>query len=46
MSLDSVRAFLAEHAPDLAIIDQGARTATVAEAATTLGDPAAAGAGP
>jgi prolyl-tRNA editing enzyme YbaK/EbsC (Cys-tRNA(Pro) deacylase) len=37
MSLDSVRAFLAEQAPDLAIIDQGASTATVAEAAETLG---------
>jgi prolyl-tRNA editing enzyme YbaK/EbsC (Cys-tRNA(Pro) deacylase) len=37
MSLESVRAFLAEHAPDLAIIDQGASTATVAEAAATLG---------
>jgi prolyl-tRNA editing enzyme YbaK/EbsC (Cys-tRNA(Pro) deacylase) len=37
MSLDSVRAFLARLAPDLAIIDQGASTATVAEAAATLG---------
>ncbi len=37
MSLDSVRAFLAQHAPDLAIIDQGRSTATVAEAAETLG---------
>jgi len=37
MSLESVRAFLALHAPDLAIIDQGASTATVAEAAETLG---------
>jgi prolyl-tRNA editing enzyme YbaK/EbsC (Cys-tRNA(Pro) deacylase) len=36
MSLDTARAFLAEHAPDLAIIDQGASTATVAEAAATL----------
>lgn len=46
MSLDSVCAFRAEHAPGLAIIDQGAGTATVAGAAATLGDPAAAGAGP
>jgi len=37
MSLESVRAFLALHAPDIAIIDQGASTATVAEAAETLG---------
>lgn len=37
MSLSSVRAFLAEKAPDIAIIDQGASTATVAEAAETLG---------
>lgn len=37
MSLESVRAFLAERAPDIAIIDQGASTATVAEAAQTLG---------
>lgn len=37
MSLDSVRAFLASHAPDLEIIDQGRSTATVAEAAETLG---------
>ena len=37
MSLDSVRAFLAIHAPDIAIIDQGRSTATVAEAAETLG---------
>jgi Cys-tRNA(Pro) deacylase len=37
MSLDSVRAFLALHAPDLAIIEQDASTATVAEAAATLG---------
>lgn len=37
MSLESVRAFLATHAPDLSIIDQGASTATVAEAAETLG---------
>ena len=37
MSLESVRAFLAQHAPDIAIIDQGASTATVLEAADTLG---------
>ncbi len=37
MSLESVRAFLAEHAPDIAIITQAASTATVAEAAVTLG---------
>nr|WP_047166516.1 YbaK/EbsC family protein [Sphingomonas sp. Y57] len=37
MSLESVRAFLAAHAPDVAIIDQGASTATVIEAAETLG---------
>lgn len=37
MSLESVRAFLATHAPDLSIIDQGASTATVLEAAETLG---------
>jgi len=32
-----VRAFLAEHAPDIAIIEQEASTATVIEAADTLG---------
>ena len=37
MSLDSVRAFLAGKAPDIAIIDQGASTATVSEAAQALG---------
>ena len=37
MSLESVRAFLAAHAPDIAIIDQDASTATVAAAAETLG---------
>jgi prolyl-tRNA editing enzyme YbaK/EbsC (Cys-tRNA(Pro) deacylase) len=37
MSLDSVRAWLAGHAPDIAIISQAASTATVAEAALTLG---------
>lgn len=37
MSLQSVRAFLAEHAPDIAIIEQATSTATVVEAAETLG---------
>lgn len=37
MSAESVRLWLAEHAPDIALIDQAASTATVAEAATTLG---------
>ncbi len=37
MSLESVRAFFAEHAPDVPIIDQGRSTATVLEAAKTLG---------
>jgi prolyl-tRNA editing enzyme YbaK/EbsC (Cys-tRNA(Pro) deacylase) len=37
MTTDSVRAYLAVHAPDIAIIDQGASTATVAEAAVALG---------
>jgi prolyl-tRNA editing enzyme YbaK/EbsC (Cys-tRNA(Pro) deacylase) len=37
MSLESVRLFLAEHAPDIMVIDQGASTATVADAAETLG---------
>ena len=37
MSLESVRQFVAASAPDLSIIDQGASTATVAEAAATLG---------
>jgi prolyl-tRNA editing enzyme YbaK/EbsC (Cys-tRNA(Pro) deacylase) len=37
VSLDSVRAWLAGHAPDLAIIDNGMSTATVAEAAEALG---------
>lgn len=37
MSLQSVRDFLAQHAPDVPIIDQGRSTATVAEAAETLG---------
>jgi prolyl-tRNA editing enzyme YbaK/EbsC (Cys-tRNA(Pro) deacylase) len=37
MSFESARAWLVEHAPDVAIIDQGASTATVAEAAEALG---------
>jgi len=37
MSAESVRAFLAKAAPDIAIIDQGASTATVIEAALALG---------
>lgn len=37
MSIDSVRAFLATRAPDVVLIDQGASTATVAEAAVALG---------
>lgn len=37
MSEASVRAFLASHAPDVAIIDQGTSTATVDEAAEALG---------
>lgn len=41
MSLASVKAFLAERAPDLAVIETGQRTATVAEAAAVLGLPPA-----
>lgn len=37
MSEASVRAWLASHAPDIALIDQGVSTATVAEAAEALG---------
>jgi prolyl-tRNA editing enzyme YbaK/EbsC (Cys-tRNA(Pro) deacylase) len=37
MSLDSVRAFLAEHAPDLTVIELARSTATVAEAAAAHG---------
>jgi len=37
MSAESVRAWLAQHAPDVARIEQAASTATVAEAAATLG---------
>lgn len=41
MSRETVQSFLAEHAPDLAIIDHGRSTATVSEAAATLGVAAA-----
>lgn len=37
MSFESARAWLAEHAPEIRIIDQGGSTATVAEAAEALG---------
>ena len=37
MSLQSVRAFLAEHAPDVEIVEKSASTATVAEAAEAHG---------
>jgi len=37
MGLESVRAWLARHAPDLPIIEVAASTATVAEAAEALG---------
>ncbi len=37
MSAESVLAWLAEHAPDLALIDHARSTATVAEAAEVLG---------
>jgi prolyl-tRNA editing enzyme YbaK/EbsC (Cys-tRNA(Pro) deacylase) len=37
MSLDSVRAWLAEHAPELALIEGHQSTATVADAALALG---------
>ena len=37
MSLESVRAWLTEHAPDLRLIEAHASTATVADAAQTLG---------
>ena len=40
MSLQSVRAFLAEHAPDLEVVEMPTSTATVAEAAEAHGvDP-------
>ena len=37
MSFESVRAWIAENAPDLEILEMSASTATVAEAADTLG---------
>lgn len=37
MSAESVQAWLAQHAPDLALIDHARSTATVAEAAEVLG---------
>lgn len=37
MSLESARAWLAEHAPDLPLIDHSRSTATVTEAAEVLG---------
>ena len=37
MSLQSVRAFLAEHAPDLEVLETATSTATVAEAAAAHG---------
>lgn len=37
MSEASVRAFFAQHAPDVTVIDQGVSVATVAEAAAALG---------
>jgi len=37
MSLESVRAWLSEHAPDVRVIDAHDSTATVADAAATLG---------
>jgi Cys-tRNA(Pro) deacylase len=37
MSLESVRAWLADHAPELRLIEAHASTATVADAAETLG---------
>jgi prolyl-tRNA editing enzyme YbaK/EbsC (Cys-tRNA(Pro) deacylase) len=37
MSIESIQAWLAVHAPDIALIDNGTSTATVAEAAMALG---------
>jgi len=37
LTVETVRAWLAEQAPDLGLIEQSASTATVAEAAATLG---------
>lgn len=42
MSLESVRAFLAAHAPDIAVLIHDGSTATVAEAAAAHGVPPAA----
>jgi len=42
MSLESVRAFLAKHAPDIEILIHGGETATVAQAAAAHGVPEAA----
>jgi prolyl-tRNA editing enzyme YbaK/EbsC (Cys-tRNA(Pro) deacylase) len=42
MSLESVRTFLAEHAPDIAILIHDGSTATVVEAAAAHGVPPAA----
>jgi prolyl-tRNA editing enzyme YbaK/EbsC (Cys-tRNA(Pro) deacylase) len=42
MSLESVRAFLAEHAPDIEILVHDGSTATVAQAAAAHGVPPAA----
>lgn len=41
MTLETARAWLAAHAPDLGLIDHGVSTATVAEAAAALGVPPA-----
>lgn len=37
MTIESARSWLAQHAPELVIIDQGRSTATVVEAAAALG---------
>ena len=37
MTFETARAWLDRHAPDLAVVDQGCSTATVAEAAAALG---------
>jgi prolyl-tRNA editing enzyme YbaK/EbsC (Cys-tRNA(Pro) deacylase) len=42
MSLESVRAFLAKHAPDIEVLIHGGPTATVAQAAQAHGVPEAA----
>lgn len=41
MSVDSVRAFFASHAPDIAVIESGQSSATVALAAEAFGVPPA-----